>query len=64
MKIKFNEDINLKKSLTEIKLETTDLVSEIEKIINENPTNRMNQQKKDYRELKTKWETLITQIKC
>lgn len=64
MKIKFNEDINLKKSLTEIKLETTDLVSEIEKIINENPTNRMNQQKKDYKELKTKWETLITQIKC
>lgn len=35
MKIKFNEDINLKKSLTEIKLQTTDLVSEIEKIINE-----------------------------
>lgn len=64
MKIKFSEDINLKKSLTEIKLETTDLVSEIEKIINENPTNRMNQQKKDYKELKTKWETLITQIKC
>lgn len=31
MKIKFNEDINLKKSQIEIKLETTDSVSEIEK---------------------------------
>lgn len=37
MKIKFNEDINLKKSQIEVKLETTDSVREIEKIIKEKP---------------------------
>lgn len=37
MKIKFNEDINLKKSQIEIKLEITDSVSEIKKINNEKP---------------------------
>lgn len=37
MKIKLNEDINLKKSQIEVKLETTDSVSEIEKLNKEKP---------------------------